>query len=121
MSENEVKSDVETDEIKSDVETGKGCAILAYILIGIVWYFVDEKMRKNSFAKFHVKQGLVLLITSLIISVAGSIIPIIGWFVLFPIGQLFILVLLIMGIVNAINGNEKALPIIGQFGEKFNL
>lgn len=102
-----------------DVETGKACAILAYLLVGIIWYFADDKMKKNGFAKFHTKQGLVLLITSIIISIAGTIIPFIGWFVILPLGQLFVLVLLIFGIINAANGKEKDLPLIGKFAEKF--
>jgi len=28
-----------------DIADGKICAILAYLLIGIIWYFVDEKMK----------------------------------------------------------------------------
>jgi len=30
-------------------------------------------------------------------------------------------ILLIMGIMNAANGEVKVLPVIGQYGEKFNL
>jgi uncharacterized membrane protein len=104
---------------KSDVEEGKACAALSYILIGIIWYLVDEKMKKNEFAKFHVKQGLVLLITSIIINVVGSIVPILGWFIILPLGSLLVLVLWILGIINSLSGNMKELPLIGQFAKKF--
>jgi len=43
-----------------DVEQGKACAILAYFFVGIIWFFVDEKLKKNEFAKFHAKQAMIL-------------------------------------------------------------
>ena len=77
----------------SDVEEGKICAILAWIFpIGLIRYLVDEKMRNNKFAGFHVKQSLVLVIVSIIVNVVGSIIPLIGWFIILPIGILIIFI-----------------------------
>jgi uncharacterized membrane protein len=100
-------------------DNSKLVAILSYILIGIIWYFADETIKKNKFTKFHVKQALVLLIISLIIGVVGSIIPLIGWMIILPIGQLFILILLIIGLINSINGKEKELPIIGGLADQW--
>jgi uncharacterized membrane protein len=111
-----------TEEKKSsgNVEEGKVCAVLAYLLIGIIWYFVDEKMKKNSFVKYHVKQGLVLLILSIAVSIVGSVIPFIGWFIILPLGNIAVLVLVVLGIINSVNGKEKELPVIGQFASKFS-
>ncbi len=105
--------------VKKGKEIGneKLCAILSYILIGIIWYFVDEKMKKSKFAKFHAKQGLVLFIADLIVYVV-VIIPFIGW-IIAQILWLVILILLIIGIVNAANNKEKELPIIGSFASNF--
>lgn len=104
----------------SDVETGKVCAILAWFFpIGLIWYFVDEKMKKNEFAGFHVKQALVLVIASVCINIVGGIIPIIGWFIILPIGNLAVFVFFIIGLINAITGKQKELPLIGRFGAKF--
>ena len=109
-------------KVKSkDIEAGKVCALLSYLLVGIIWYFVDEKMKKNSFVKFHVKQGLVLIIFSIIVSIVGSIfwfIPFLGW-VIMDILNLAILVLAIVGIVNSLNGEKKELPVIGGFASNF--
>lgn len=102
----------------SDAGNEKACAILSYILIGIIWYFVDEKMKKNEFVKYHVKQGLVLLIVAIIFSAIASI-PFIG----FAIGWILWLievVLMIIGMINAANNQEKELPVIGKFAEKFS-
>jgi uncharacterized membrane protein len=106
-------------EAESSGDNTKLCAFLAYLLVGIIWYFADEKMKKNDFVKFHVKQGLVLLITSIIINIIGSIVPVVGWFVILPLGALFVLVLWIIGIINALNGKMNPLPIIGGLAKKF--
>ena len=58
---------------KASVENEKVCAILSYLLIGIIWYFADEKMKKSNFAKFHVKQGIVLFIAGIIVSIVYGI------------------------------------------------
>ena len=108
-------------------DNSKICAVLSYILIGIIWYFVDEKMKKNSFAKFHAKQGLVLLICSIIYSVALQVISMILLIsligiVLLPIVMILAyvpLVLMIIGIINAVNNNTKELPIIGKYANKW--
>ena len=104
----------------SDVDSGKVCAILSYLFIGIVWYFIDENMKKNTFAKFHVKQSLVLLVVSIILQIIGTIIPIIGWFLILPLAGIFGLVWMLIGIINALNGQTKELPIIGKYSTKFN-
>jgi uncharacterized membrane protein len=118
-----------------DVEDGKVCAILSYLLVGIIWYFADDKMRKNNFAKFHAKQGLVLLIVSIILSIAVSILSAIFTPLLFMGGGLGIVwlisliwyavsivlfVLWLIGIIAAATGKEKALPVIGGFAKSLN-
>ncbi|MEA3515081.1 MAG: DUF4870 domain-containing protein [Nanoarchaeota archaeon] len=103
-----------------DIEQGKICAILAWFFpIGLIWFFVDENMKKNKFAGFHVKQSLVLAIAAIIINVVGGIIPVLGWFIILPVGNLIVFVFFIIGLIKAIQGEEKELPIIGKFGEKF--
>ncbi len=105
---------------QGDIENGKVCAILSYLFIGIIWYFADDNMKKNTFAKFHVKQSLVLLVASIILQVIGTVLPVIGWFLILPLSGIFSLVWMVIGIINAVNGKEKSLPIIGQYSSKFN-
>jgi len=100
-------------------DNAKLCAILSYFLAGIVWYYVDDKMKKNKFAEFHAKQALVLLITSIIINVVGMIIPIIGWFIILPIGGLLVLIWWILGLIYAATDKKTELFLIGQFAKKF--
>lgn len=95
---------------KNDIEKNKGVAALAYLI-----FFIPLLVAKESkFAKFHANQGLNLLLLSLAVNVVGGMIPIIGWFIILPLGGVLTLVLFIMGIINAINGETKKLPLIGN-------
>ena len=42
-------------------------------------------------------------------------IPIIGWFIILPVGNILVLVLFIIGIVSALQGQMKRLPAIGGY------
>ncbi|HLW32001.1 MAG TPA: hypothetical protein VKX40_07050 [Aequorivita sp.] len=109
---NETNSSFETNPPSSSVEEGKMTAIIAYItLIGLIIAFVMNNDKKNTFAAFHIRQALGLGLTSLALSVI-NIIPILGWLIsLF--GFLFILVLWIIGLIGAVSGEEKLVPILG--------
>lgn len=105
-----------------EVEDGKVCAILSYFLIGIIWFLVDDKMKKNKFVKYHVKQSLILIVASIALSIVNTIllfVPVIGWLIIL-VANIFIFVLWILGIVYSARGEEKELPLIGQFAKHLN-
>lgn len=104
---------------KSTGENTKACAALSYLLVGIIWYFADEQMKKNKFCRFHAKQGLAFLIVAIAGNIVLSMLIFIGW-ILIPVWQLAMLVLVIIGVINSINGKEAYLPVIGKLGDKFN-
>ena len=94
---------------KDDIEKNKAMGLLAYIL-----FFIPLLAAKDSpFARYHANQGLVLFLCGLISSVLW-IIPILGW-IIAPILSIVITVLAVIGIINALNGKAKELPIIGKF------
>ena len=94
---------------KDDIEKNKVMGLLAYIL-----FFIPLLAAKDSpFARYHANQGLVLFICGLISSLVW-IIPILGW-IIAPILSIVITVLAVIGIINALNGKAKELPIIGKF------
>jgi uncharacterized membrane protein len=99
-----------------DVDNNKALAIVGYIF-PILFFLplVIESSKNSPFAKFHANQQLVLLITAFIVQFTGVIIPFLGWFVIFPLGMLFVLVCIIMGVINAAGGQMKKLPLIGGF------
>ena len=94
-----------------DVENNKAMGILSYLSILCLIPFFAAK--ESKFAQYHAKQGLFLFIIELVISVV-SIIPILGW-IISAVGGIFVFILSIVGIINAVNGQAKELPIIGQF------
>jgi len=94
-----------------------GMAILAYLGILIIVPFVTEA-HKDPFVKFHLKQGLALIIMEVAAMIIAAI-PVLGW-VLSPIVWIVALVFLIMGIINAASGKMKELPIIGSIARSFN-
>lgn len=90
--------------------------ILAYIgpLI-IISYLLGKE---DAFVKFHIKQGLLLVIGE----VAIWMIMMTIW-ILFPVLQLVnlgIFVLAIIGIVRAAKGETKELPLIGHLAKNFD-
>lgn len=104
-----------------EVDDGKICAFLAYIFpIGLIWYLVDEKMKKNKFVAHHVYQSLAAVIVVFIGQIVGSIIPILGWFIILPLVMLAGLVWFIQGLIYSLGGQKKDLFLIGKFGHKFN-
>lgn len=98
-----------------DVEKNKAMAIVGYI-IPILFFIPLVTDAKNSpFAKFHANQQLNLLLAAVVVNIVGGIIPFIGWFVILPLGTIFLIVVAIMGIINASKGDMKPLPVIGGF------
>ena len=95
----------------------KPVAILSYLLIGIIWYFVDESVKKSDFAKFHVKQGIVLIASYIILGILYEILFLGVLRVIISILYLLLFVLFIIGIVYAASDKKKELPIIGQFAK----
>ena len=79
----------------------KTTGIIAYITwIGwIVAFCAGDKEG----AKFHLNQALVILLFSLL-----SVIPCIGW-----LWGIFMLVCWVMGLIAAINEEEKPVPLLG--------
>lgn len=95
----------------SDAQENKVMGILAYVL-----FFVPLLAApKSPFAKYHANQGLLLLILAIAVNVIGGIVPVVGWFLILPAGTIVVLVLFVMGIINASNGVMKPLPLIGNY------
>ena len=105
---------MESIENKTVTESeGKNMAIIAYItIIGLIIAFVMNNDKKNEFAKYHIKQSLGLALTALALGLIGMI-PILGW-IINIIGIFVLLYMWIIGLVNAINGQEKTVPILGE-------
>lgn len=98
------------DYSPEDIEKNKLISVVAYL--GVLVMIPLFVARESRFARFHTNQGLVLFLFGLISYVAG-LIPYIGWIVGAAV-SIFKLLLLIVGVLNAIKGEAKELPIIGK-------
>ncbi len=95
----------------TDISENKILACLSYL--GILFLIPMLAKPNSAFCKFHVNQGLILFIAELILSVVACI-PILGW-IITGVGGVVLFVFAIMGIVYALQGKAKELPLIGKF------
>ena len=115
-------ADTTSEFDKADIEQNKGMAVLAYfgplVLIPIL------AAKNSKFARYHSNQGLALLIAAMVYGIAygilSTIIYAISWRLGFIVSILSLVsilftVLAVIGIINAVNGRAKELPIIGKF------
>lgn len=75
---------------------------------------MDCKITKSP--GFHLNQALVLFLANVVWGIVAKIlafIPILGWIAL-GVGYLVLFVFWVMGLVSAIQGEEKPLPLIGE-------
>jgi len=93
-------------------------AALSYIWVLVLIPLLAKK--DSEFCQFHAKQGLVLFIGSFVVMVLGMI-PVLGWLIILPFGWLFIIILSILGIINALAGKQWEMPYLGQYAKKINL
>lgn len=112
-----------------DIQATKGLAWLSYL--GIFFLIPMLSNKDSGYTKFHVNQGIVLLIVEIVYGVVAAILnAIAGALIFVSVGLAAILAIVfnliiaaigvalfvfaIMGIVNAAQGNAKELPIIGK-------
>ena len=112
---------------QQDVDQNKVMAVLAYV--GILVLIPILAAKESKFARFHANQGLILLITgvafSIFVPVVIKIVAFISYVLAGIVGialgialvlaWLLLFVLAIIGIINAVKGEFKQLPLIGQF------
>lgn len=102
----------------NDILDTKYFCIFSYL--GILFLIPLLLKRDSKFSKFHVNQGLILLISSIVLTTVTSIIaslPIIGVIggILSLIVSASIVLLMVLGVVNAAQGKAKELPVIGKY------
>ncbi len=112
-----------------DISGNKGMAILAYLGILIIIPFLTEA-KNDPFVKFHIKQGIGLIIFWLIVWALSFVfetfmvfvgIPLLGLIgLIFPLLYLASFILMVVGIANAVSGKMKELPLVGSWGNRFN-
>ena len=107
----------------NDAEQGKVMSIIAYIGILCFIPILTGDHKKSPFVMYHTNQGVVLFITDVALWIAswilGAIFGAIRLWALIPLIStvvwIGILALIILGIINVVNGRMRPLPVIGKF------
>ena len=100
---------------KEEIDTGKGMAIVCYLNLLVIIPLIFEK--SNNFVRYHINQGLSLCLFTI---VTGVIKLMLNDFLLYSyifaiLMALLIIIMMVIGIKNVCSGEEKPLPIIGNF------
>jgi uncharacterized membrane protein len=100
----------------------KTVAILAYItLIGFIAAIVIHMNKKTKLGAFHLRQTLGFMITGIVVMFCQFIlffIPFLGALCVLALWLAF-LVLWVMGLIAAINGEMKPMPVVGPLYQKW--
>jgi len=98
--------------MQNDIQKGKQAAIISYILIvGVLIALSMNSEEKNKFTSFHIRQSLGLTITFIAIGMIISNFS--SPHILIPF-WIFITILWSFGILSAIKGEMKPIPLVGQ-------
>ncbi len=83
---------------------------LSYLWILSVVMLIVKK--ESPFVKFHATQGLILFVVSIIF----WFIPIVGWIL-----NIGVVILVIIGFLKALSGEQWEMPVIGLLAKKIKL
>lgn len=99
-------------------DQGKTVAIISYItLIGWIIALIMNNGNKTALGSFHVRQALGIMCVGVVLTIVSGFLDI--W-ILSAIVNLAVLVLWILGLVGAVQGEMKPVPVLGeQFQEWF--
>jgi uncharacterized membrane protein len=110
-----------TNPQQANGDNGRTVAVLSYFtFVGWIIGLILHTSNKTSLGAFHQRQMLGLMLLVVIIYILGyPLIHIAYGSLLISILNLGLLVFWLMGVVSAINGKEKALPIVGDYFQKW--
>lgn len=101
-----------TEPIINTAMEDKTTAIIAYItLIGFIIAIILHGQKKTALGAFHLRQMLGIVVVGFA-SYILVFIPILGWLAMAALG-IISLIMWIMGLIAAVNGEMKPAPILG--------
>ena len=126
LTDNAFRSDYTTEFARSDIERRSSISVLAYC--GPLLLIPALVARRSPYARFHVNQGLALLVVEMAYNLAARILTRIldlsmgsglseiptTLSTVLSFASLFFLVLTLLGAINALRGRAKELPLVGR-------
>jgi len=113
----EIKASVKPSFDKKDIEDNKVLAAVGYI--GILCLIPLLAKKDSKFAQEHGKQGFILFVAEIAIWIVGMI-PVLGWFIIWPLGSLLSIILSVVCLVKTLQGEFWEIPVIGQYRKMVN-
>jgi uncharacterized membrane protein len=96
---------------KKQQDQSKLVAIISYItLVGWIIALVLNQSNKTDLGSFHIRQALLIMIASVVL----WWIPFIGWIL-----NIVVFIFWIMGLVYAIQGQMKEVPLLGAWAQQW--
>jgi uncharacterized membrane protein len=92
-------------------------ALLSYvagIITGVVFYILEKE---NKYVRFHAMQSILTFGFFIVLNITLGFIPVVGW-ALMPLAYILQLVLWVILMVKAYQGEMFKLPIVGDIAEK---
>lgn len=104
--------------METTTDNGKTVAIIAYItLVGWIIALIMNNGNKTALGSFHIRQSLGIMCVGVILAFISGII---GIWILSTIINLSLLVFWLLGLISAVQGEMKPVPVLGeQFQEWF--
>lgn len=100
-------------------------AILAYItIIGFIIAIVMHSSKKTALGTYHLRQTLGLFITAVVVWIGCMIlafVPVVNLLmvVVGPLVAIGLFVLWLLGLIAAVNGEQKPIPVVGAHYQKW--
>ncbi len=109
----------------ADIDNGKVMGGFSYLFEPIGFIVAILSSKQNKFVMFHAQQALLVMIIWVILNIlwVASVIPLLGWVIdiFIIIGDIVLIVLWVIGIINGFSGNVKPIPLIGKLAYKLGL
>lgn len=114
----EVEPEIMDDEYtKEDIENNKVLSLFSYISFLFIIPLIA--CSNSKYAKFHVNQGIMLCITNVVFEAILKALKVLELSFAYDIADAVVniglTVFMVIGIVNAVTGKAKKLPVIGNF------
>ena len=100
----------------------KTAAIVSYLtLIGFIVAVILHGSNKTRLGAYHLRQSLGLMLTAIavwVVAMMFAFVPFAGWLISLA-AWVALFVLWVIGLIGAINGQMKPVPVLGEYYQKW--
>lgn len=105
------------ESVQSGLSDNAASGLAYFTLIPAIIFLVVAPYNQKAEIRFHCWQSIFLGIACIVVDVVLTMIPVVGWIIL-PFFGLLVLIVWILCIMKAFNGQRFKLPLIGDFAAK---